>query len=306
MSDGSALGSPPSALRWFVEAISPALVAASFAALLVLYILSETWLRAPAERGKGAPDPAAPRATAPAADRRAAGSEKNVRAAAAPAAAPRSAELPPASDSGGSTFEDADSGPASSRGAADPPEAPAKAPAALSAEYATDTTDSAPEDDLAPSTSHTDVSLDAGSQEGELRGRLLSTPSGAPAGFASPSQTSVRTDELVRILQDARELVGWRVEVAGYGTGIVEDTSKLMKGRPTKFTVRFGDGRVEKLSLKRSKSKGKIPFKLRGPTKVALRRMTTRREREGSAPGAVDATPLHTTARSPVPARSTP
>ena len=56
MSDGSALGSPPSALRWFVEAISPALVAASFAALLVLYILSETWLRAPAERGSAPSD----------------------------------------------------------------------------------------------------------------------------------------------------------------------------------------------------------------------------------------------------------
>uniref|UniRef100_A0A7R9UC26 Uncharacterized protein n=1 Tax=Pinguiococcus pyrenoidosus TaxID=172671 RepID=A0A7R9UC26_9STRA len=90
---------------------------------------------------------------------------------------------------------------------------------------------------------------------------------------AVPEAALDREKVVMKILQDARQLIGWEVEVEGYGVGIVEETRKRMKGFPTLFRIRFDDGRVESLSLKRSRKKGKIPFKLRGATEVALQRM---------------------------------
>mmetsp|Transcript_23134 Transcript_23134/g.72083 ORF Transcript_23134/g.72083 Transcript_23134/m.72083 type:complete len:157 (-) Transcript_23134:155-625(-) len=102
---------------------------------------------------------------------------------------------------------------------------------------------------------------------------------------ALPEEPRDRERVVMRILTDARELIGWEVEVDGHGVGVVLDTSKRLKGMPTLFKIKFKDGRIERLSLKRSRSKGKIPFKLRGATEVAFARM---RSQESSVSGGDD------------------
>jgi hypothetical protein len=58
--------------------------------------------------------------------------------------------------------------------------------------------------------------------------------------------------------KDPRVLIGCRVIVEGYGLGVILDTQKV-KFSTTRYVVQFVNG-VRILSLKRSASKGKIPF----------------------------------------------
>lgn len=56
-------------------------------------------------------------------------------------------------------------------------------------------------------------------------------------------------------------LVGWRVSVRGYGTGLVLSVHKK-KFRCTHFKIQFDDGRTRILPLQRSAKKGTVSFSL--------------------------------------------
>lgn len=56
-------------------------------------------------------------------------------------------------------------------------------------------------------------------------------------------------------------LIGWQVNVKNRGVGVIIDMIKAF-GRSTKFKIQFANNRIEHLSLKRSDTKGKIPFSM--------------------------------------------
>lgn len=60
---------------------------------------------------------------------------------------------------------------------------------------------------------------------------------------------------------DPGVLIGWRVFVRGYGTGKIL-SMKRKKFTTTKFIIQFESGKVEALTLRRSKLKGDLPFTL--------------------------------------------
>lgn len=59
---------------------------------------------------------------------------------------------------------------------------------------------------------------------------------------------------------DPRDVLGWQVEVPGYGRGIVKDVRKSLFFGKSVYEIDFGTGRVTPVSLKRGQ-KG-LPFKL--------------------------------------------
>jgi hypothetical protein len=62
-------------------------------------------------------------------------------------------------------------------------------------------------------------------------------------------------------VDDPRVLIGWRVLVKGQGSGTVLSIKKI-KFSTTKFVIQFDSGIVKTLALKRSDTKGKVPFTL--------------------------------------------
>lgn len=56
-------------------------------------------------------------------------------------------------------------------------------------------------------------------------------------------------------------LIGWRVQVPSFGSGVVLSVHKK-KFRPTHFRILFDNGSTEKLPLQRSLKKGTVPFTL--------------------------------------------
>jgi len=64
-----------------------------------------------------------------------------------------------------------------------------------------------------------------------------------------------------RSLTNPAVLIGWRVLVPGYGTGVVLSLKKK-KFKSTKFVVQFENNQTLPLKLQRSKDKGNVPFQL--------------------------------------------
>lgn len=62
-------------------------------------------------------------------------------------------------------------------------------------------------------------------------------------------------------LVNARVLENWEVDIEGHGKGVILQARKI-KFMSTKFVVRFPDNSRKTLALKRSDTKGKIPFAL--------------------------------------------
>lgn len=60
---------------------------------------------------------------------------------------------------------------------------------------------------------------------------------------------------------DPNALVGWRVNVKDYGSGVILAIKKK-KFSTTKFSIHFENGSIRNLPLKRSEKKGKIQFTL--------------------------------------------
>ncbi len=57
-------------------------------------------------------------------------------------------------------------------------------------------------------------------------------------------------------------LIGWRIDVAGYGTGLILSVHKK-RFRPTHFKIQMdGSSKIVELPLQRSAKKGIVPFKL--------------------------------------------
>eukprot|EP01031_Cornospumella_fuschlensis_P038124 gene38124-46321_t len=79
----------------------------------------------------------------------------------------------------------------------------------------------------------------------------LSSPS-PPAPFQSVLSESVANPQV---------LVGWRVNVRGYGTGVVL-SMRRKRFQTTRFVVQFETGSIVKLALQRSRTKGTVPFTL--------------------------------------------
>jgi len=65
---------------------------------------------------------------------------------------------------------------------------------------------------------------------------------------------------LKRSLDNPAILIGWRILVPGYGTGVILSLQKK-KFKSTKFVVQFESVTLP-LKLQRSKDKGKVPFQL--------------------------------------------
>lgn len=62
-------------------------------------------------------------------------------------------------------------------------------------------------------------------------------------------------------VHDPKVLIGWRIFVKGRGNGLVLSIKKV-KFSSTKFAVQFENGTIEYLALKRSATKGRVPFTL--------------------------------------------
>jgi len=67
---------------------------------------------------------------------------------------------------------------------------------------------------------------------------------------------------LEKSIRDPRALVGWKISIEGYEQTAVVLAALKRPFTTTKFQVQFEDGSVQQLKLKRSASKGKVPFTL--------------------------------------------
>lgn len=86
-----------------------------------------------------------------------------------------------------------------------------------------------------------------------------------PAGFFHTQNSFAfgASDAEIRVqsVGNPLVLVGWRISVKSYGTGIVLSVHKV-KFRPRHFKIQFDNGESHKLPLQRSEKKGSVPFAL--------------------------------------------
>lgn len=86
-------------------------------------------------------------------------------------------------------------------------------------------------------------------------------------GQASSSQSFLddanATPDMImkRSVDNPAILIGWRILVPGYGTGVILSLKKK-KFKSTKFVIQFENSSTLPLKLQRSKDKGKVPFQL--------------------------------------------
>lgn len=66
---------------------------------------------------------------------------------------------------------------------------------------------------------------------------------------------------LQRSVKDPSVLLSWRIYVDKYGLGTIVGI-KRKKFSTTKFEIQFDNGQLHKLALKRSSTKGNVPFNL--------------------------------------------
>ena len=119
----------------------------------------------------------------------------------------------------------------------------------------------------APNNHHYNGHLSNHSLLGEGDEHSVSEMSYAPSegtmmsGFSKIDFLLYENDVIKQAAHDPKVLIGWRVLVKGLGSGTVLSIKKTTFSS-TKFVIQFDDGSIQKLSLKRSETKGKIPFTL--------------------------------------------
>eukprot|EP01038_Epipyxis_sp_PR26KG_P014114 gene14114-18938_t len=99
-----------------------------------------------------------------------------------------------------------------------------------------------------------------GSSSNGLYYRSSEVDSYSQMSRSSVGNTLVENDVIIRkSVLDPRVLIGWRVLVKGYGIGLILSIQRF-NFSSTKFVIQFENGTTLALPLKRSQTKGKIPF----------------------------------------------
>ena len=84
---------------------------------------------------------------------------------------------------------------------------------------------------------------------------------GTAKSFKHMQPTMTTTNTLGLAVKNTSVLVGWGVQISGYGKGRVIEIVKT-KFRSTRFKILFDTGETKVLKLKRSEDKGDVPFTL--------------------------------------------
>lgn len=83
------------------------------------------------------------------------------------------------------------------------------------------------------------------------------------SGFSRIDFLLYESEIMTQSVGDPKVLVGWRIMVKGIGSGTVLSV-KRVKFSTSKFVVQFDTGAMKSLALRRSETKGKVPFTLIG------------------------------------------
>lgn len=106
------------------------------------------------------------------------------------------------------------------------------------------------------------IRLDGGDQDSDENNSQYAASEGTMmSGYSRIDFLMFENEVMKSAVHDPRVLVGWRVMVKGQGSGAVVSLRKI-KFAATKFVVHFDSGVVKTLALKRSETKGKVPFTL--------------------------------------------
>jgi hypothetical protein len=82
-----------------------------------------------------------------------------------------------------------------------------------------------------------------------------------PSSSAATLYHELRKDTMQESITNPSILVGWKIFIEDYGTGVILATERR-KFHTTRFIVEFTNDKILTLPLKRGSKKGSIPFRL--------------------------------------------